>query len=213
MQYHVYIIGKNIQEDPPYLNCYVGVTNDPKRRWYLHSKSDYTVGTYIRSNSLTYEDHMHIVFSGSKEDCFAQEEALRPTPFIGLNEAAGGQGGYTIYSTDRNQKISKALKGREMTWGDKVSSTRLERGSGRGSLNPRAKRWQLISPQGEVYNVQGTIQSKCKELEIMWSCLNKYKNQAVPPIQVGGYGGFRALNEDHYTLRQNTVGWTLIEEN
>jgi len=66
-----------------------------------------------------------ILLSGSDEECFALEQELRPQHGIGWNKTKGGpnQGrtlGYT-YSDEARAKVSAALKGREITWRDKLS--------------------------------------------------------------------------------------------
>lgn len=208
MQYFVYVIGQDLEY--PYSSCYVGVTNDLKRRWKYHSKSPYTVGCFIRENNLTYEINMKVIHMGTEQECFDVEATLRPRPMMGLNEAAGGCGGHTSYSTARNAKISAKLAGRDITWASKISEARLQAGTGRGSANGRARKWKLISPAGEEYNNHGSIQETCKSMSLLWSTLNKYKGSTVPPIQTG-YGGFRPLNDEHLALRQNTTGWSLHE--
>lgn len=40
-----------------------------------------------------------------------------------------------------------------------------------GTLNPRAKRWKLVYPDGQAIHIEGNIIPKCKELNIDYSSL------------------------------------------
>lgn len=153
---------------------------------------------------------MVIISFGTKEECFRIERQLRPEPNMGLNEAAGGQGGFTAYSYERNQKISSALKGRCVTWANKVSATKKAKKAGAGASNVQAKRWILISPEGTTYEVHGTLDSFCDEHQLLKSSLTYYANQPVPHLSKG-YGGFRAKSEHSKQRRVNTSGWRLIK--
>lgn len=190
---------------PPFDRCYVGVTNNPERRWAAHVRNDYLVGRTIRKHSLTYEDNFQIVMEGSEKECFFTESKLRPEPGMGLNIATGGHGGDTGVYADvkRNQKISKALKGRPCTWMDKVVESR---GSYAGSKNPAAANWVITDPDGNMYNVCGSFQSFCDEHNLLASSLRYHKGAAVPPLEKK-CGGYRAKNETSREKRINTIGW------
>jgi predicted GIY-YIG superfamily endonuclease len=205
MSYVVYVIGLQENLTPPYHNCYVGVTNDMDRRWKYHYNSKYSVGTYIRSHNLS-RDNMISIFSGTEEECFDKEYELRPYQYIGLNEAAGGHGGSTTYTKERNEKISAALTGRKITWADKIVASR---GSYKGSKNPSAKGWELLDPEGRKHEIYGNLQEFCDQNDLLLSSLTYYKGKRVPPIQSGGYGGYRAKNEESKRKRENTAGWLL----
>ena len=202
--YYVYVIGKKEDLMPPYDNCYVGVTNDPQRRWARHIKSDYVVGRTIRKHSLTFEHNFEILLEGSDKECFLTESEMRPEPCTGMNLASGGRGGNTgDYSKERNQKVSKALKGRKVTWIDKVVESR---GSYAGSKNPGAATWVITDPDGNKHNVTGTFQSFCDDHNLLASSLRYHKGQAVPPLEKK-YGGYRAKNETSREKRIATIGW------
>lgn len=207
-QYVVYAIGHISDLVPPFDRCYIGVTNKPDARWKYHQKSRYHVGCCIRKYNFTYEDNMIIISFGTKEECFQVERQLRPKANMGLNEAVGGQGGFTVYSTERNQKIAEALTGRQVTWAHKVSATKKARKAGVGASNVQAKRWVLTSPEGVVYEVHGTLDSFCDDHCLLRSSLMRYIDQTVPPLSKG-YGGFRAKNEQSKRRRINTSGWQL----
>lgn len=207
--YCVYAIGQ--QEDLSsnnYSSCYVGVTNNPVRRWKAHQKSKYTVGKYIRSELLTFENNFKIIYEGSEDSCYEMEESLRPIPRMGLNEAVGGLGGYTIYDEQRNQKISKALKGRSKT-SEHVRKVVDSRGSYGGEKNPNSKQWVLVSPSGTEHRITGTLQKFCEDNNLLRSCLMRYRGKKVPQINTNSYGGYRPKNARSLLLRENSVGWTL----
>lgn len=208
MNYIVYAIGLKEDLIPPYDKCYIGVTNKPERRWKVHCKSEYTVGKFIRKNSLTYENNMIIIFYGTSDECFAKELELRPLEFMGLNEASGGHGGKTVYTNGRNEKISKALKGRKVTWMSKVVESR---GSYVGCKNPRAKKWLIINPAGKEYIIHGNLQKFCENNNILNTVLYNNKGSVVPSPNYGGYGGYRPKSEDLKLKRENTSGWMLID--
>ena len=211
--YYVYAIGLQNDLVEPWLGCYVGVTNDLQRRWSGHSKSTYTVGNFIRFNKLTYKENMVIIASGTEEDCFEIEASLRPLPFIGLNEASGGRGGNIGDYTDvRNKKISIAMKNRHITWNDKISQTRKSKGLSIGVNNPNSKVWKILDPHGVQYTISGSFGDFCKQHNIMGNVMVKYLGQAVPPPSIGGYGGFRPKSRDHAVLRENTIGWMILEK-
>lgn len=211
MQYCVYIIGK--QEDllHPYTNCYIGVTNKLQTRWKYHMKSPYTVGEFIRKYSLTYDDNMIIIHSGTDVECFDVERILRPVPFMGLNEAAGGHGGHTSYTLERNAKISAKMKGRTVTWAHKVSETKRKNGTAVGANNNKAKMWIVQDPHGNIFEINGNLKQFCEYNRILSSCLSYYRGQVVPDPNTSTRGGFRMKNETSQTLRYNTTGWKLSE--
>jgi hypothetical protein len=210
--FYVYLISENEEVS----NGYVGVTNNPMRRWKEHLKSYYSVGNAIRNGNWSFENNMKILFSGSECDCFDFEKKLRPFPFIGLNESVGGQGGNKYKhlpeekKKSRNQKISDRLKNREHTWGSKVSKTRKERGLAKGLNNNKAKTWKIVSPEGETSIVKGNLQDFCNRNNILRSCLRRYVGKVVPVVEKNKLGGYRPKNETSESLRENTVGWSLF---
>tara|TARA_R110000851_G_scaffold101854_1_gene218162 strand:+ start:481 stop:1113 length:633 start_codon:yes stop_codon:yes gene_type:complete len=208
--YYVYAIGLKKYLKEPYSNCYIGVTKNLERRWRGHTRSKYTVGVYIRENVLTFDDNMIILYKSDDDDeCYKMEEKYRPFTLIGLNEAAGGHGGLTSYSEERNKKISKSLTGKTKTK-EHVRKIIENRKSFGGSANPMAKKWHLIDPQGKEYKVNGNFQKFCEENSILHTCLIWYRGSKVAPINQNGNGGYRAKNERSKSLRENTIGWILV---
>ena len=211
--YYVYAICLSTDLKDPWLGCYVGVTKDLKKRWLLHTKSKYTVGNFIRSNLLTFEQNVIIIASGSEDECFEIEESLRPLPFIGLNEAPGGRGGNTgAYTDDRNKKISLKMRGRQITWADKVSQTRKSKAVSAGKNNPNAKVWKILDPHNTEHIVEGSFVAFCKQHNIMGNVMMKHLGIRVPAPSFDGYGGFRPKSDDHALLRQNTTGWMILKK-
>jgi len=203
--YYVYAIGKKEDLMPPYNNCYIGVTNNPQGRWVGHTRSDYVVGRTIRKHSLTFDENFTILYSGNEKECFLMENKLRPDTDMGLNIASGGQGGNTgsYDNAERSKKISEAMKGRKVTWMDKILESR---GSYEGSKNPQAATWVFTDPEGNTYNVVGTFQDFCDEHNLLASSLRYHKGHPVPPLEKK-YGGYRAKNETSREKRTNTIGW------
>lgn len=65
---------------------YVGVSQDPAQRFKSHLKKNQR----IPKTGIWLE----IVFEGTRDECFAKEEELRPIKNIGWNRAVGGAHGY-----------------------------------------------------------------------------------------------------------------------
>ena len=202
--YHVYAIGKKKDLMPPYDQCYIGVTKRPQSRWNNHTKSKYLVGAVIRKYSLTFDENFVILYTGEDIECYLMETQMRPIPLIGLNLAAGGNGGDTRpYPPGRSVKISKAHLGRKCPWNWKSI---LSRGSYVGAKNPYASTWVLTDPDDNKYDVIGTFQEFCDERNLLGSSLRYHKGHPVPPL-VNKKGGYRAKNEISLEKRINTIGW------
>lgn len=203
MTYHLYIIGED--ELYPYINSYVGVTNNMDGRWKNHLVSKHLVGKTIRERGWS-RDNMRSIFSGSAKECFAFENALRPNPSMGLNIACGGYGGHTSYTPERNKKISEKLKGRKNTW---VTPEAFKDRDFSREKNPNAKHWELTDPGGNTISIVGTLTKFCNENDLLESCLRRHTGVFVPEPQFSGYGGFRAKNDDSLRRRLNTTQWRL----
>lgn len=208
---YVYAIGKKEDLMPPYTNCYIGVTDYLEKRWIRHTKSKYTVGKFIRKHKLT-RDNMIVILESDKDKCFELEEMLRHNPNMGLNEAKGGMGGYTSYTKERNEKISKCHVGKTLSEEHKKNISKSKKGQASGNKNNKAKKWLLVSPEGIKYYIHGNLYQMCENLRILPSALRYYKNNVVPEIKSNTQGGFREKNEKSKELRMNTTGWILFEE-
>lgn len=210
MDYYLYAIGfENDLINKEYDNCYIGVTNNPKKRFENHSKSGYTVCQHIQLYEWTYEKNMLILYNGNEQECFLLEEKYRPLPLMGLNEATGGKGGYTSYSKQRNEKVSKALKGRNIFWNEKISKTRKEKGISSGTKNPMAKKWKFIDPFGNEYIVDGNYHQFCEEHNLSHAALRRILGNQLGEIspKFRDHG-----NQSSRDRRINSTGWTLFEE-
>ena len=192
--------------------CYVGVTCDLRRRFKQHSKSKYTIGKTIRHYKWTFDDNVKVIFSGPSNECYFLEHQLRPNSFIGLNEASGGEGGFTSYTATRSAKISKANKGvpKSIEHRKKLSLAAKEKLSG-GTKNPNQREWKISDKNGKLYIVDGSLRNFCDQNNIQLSILRKHIGSAVPQPKLIGYGGFRASKKCSLEKRLNTVGWKILE--
>lgn len=80
---------------------YIGVSHLPEKR-FLHHK---------QKSRVPLNSSMKIIFEGSREDCFEYEKQMRPTKFIGWNNAVGGSHGWRIgfnHSDSTKQKMKNA---------------------------------------------------------------------------------------------------------
>ena len=209
--YFVYAIGNSDDiKMQNYSNCYIGVTNNPELRWNSHVKSGYTVSRAINENAWIFSDNMQILFSGDEELCFDMESKLRPMPLMGLNEAAGGKGGRTVYSAERGKKISQALSGRCKSQEHKKKISLAKTGVYGGENNPRAISWVLIDPTAKEYKTRGNLQAFCEELGLCWSALRANVGMVVGEISPKFRDNGNIMNR---VKRTNTIGWKLIKEN
>tara|TARA_Y100000034_G_C6904369_1_gene419197 strand:+ start:1290 stop:1811 length:522 start_codon:yes stop_codon:yes gene_type:complete len=165
----------------------------------------------IRKNNWTFEKNFSIIFSGTNAECYKLEKIFRPKPMIGLNEAIGGQGGYTLYTQERSEKISKIHSGRIFSreHKKKISETCSD-GRRKGPNNANAKNWKLISPTGKKYSLKGKLLTFCDEHDILVDTLRYYRGKDVPEIKTGTIGGYRMKNEVSFRKRKNTSGWRLL---
>ncbi len=76
---------------------YIGVSTNLQKRFDEHSISKYTIGNAIRNNNLSFEDVVVInIFENDVDKlAYKEENKMRPSPFIGWNIAAGGNGGWS----------------------------------------------------------------------------------------------------------------------
>ena len=211
--YYIYAIGTSDMLEPPYLCCYIGVTNDLDARWKSHYASPYTVGRFVRDNQLNKSDRMVVLFRGTEEECFSQEAAYRPLPIIGLNEASGGKGGHTKYTAERAAKISSALRGKSKSADHvaKIKASLKANGSRVGRKNGSAKVWVLTDPNGRVHHLHGNLSQTCAQFGLLESTLRYNKGHVVPGLHTGRPGGYRAKSEESKLRRENTTGWKLEE--
>ena len=77
---------------------YIGVSNNPKKRFKAHSKGKYTVGNAIRKYRNKIK--ITIMYSGTRLECLELEEQMRPQPNIGWNQQAGGYHGPALVGSN-----------------------------------------------------------------------------------------------------------------
>lgn len=116
----------------PWNSGYVGVTSDPRMRFYRHKKS----------KRFPEDTQIKIIFEGSEQECLEQEKNYRPAPFMGWNIADGGGMPPNLKGRKhRPESITKmkAISRRKFTEADRIKaalvhSTRIQ------SLEERQKR-------------------------------------------------------------------------
>lgn len=208
-EYFVYVIGKKEDLVHPFDNCYIGVSKDIKRRWKNHTRSKFRIGHFIRKYSLTFEDNMIVIFSGPEKIAFEKEFELRPEPIMGLNEAAGGKGGTTKYTSERNKKISKKLKGQKRTPEQIKRIKDSKKDAHHGNKNPNSKKWIIFSPANEKFVIYGELFKFCEEKQLTFSLLRKADGIPIPEVNTKK---FHPKNKDLLARRFNSVGWISIKE-
>ena len=163
--------------------------------------SKYGIDSF-RKEILFVFDELHL--SNQKEKELIRE--LSPE----YNIAKGGDGGYTSYNKDRNEKISNSLRGRDVSkWIEKTTKKNILSGHYNRKNNPNSKKWQMTDPNGNTYILEGNLETFCDENSLIVSSLKYYIGCKVPEITTNKFGGYRKKNENSHKLRLNTVGWKL----
>jgi predicted GIY-YIG superfamily endonuclease len=90
----VYWIRKPEHTDK-YTQGYVGVTNNPERRWKEHTQQarlNTHCNSYLENVICKYQENLvyEIIYLGEKIACYKLEKTLRPAPSIGWNLMSGG---------------------------------------------------------------------------------------------------------------------------
>jgi hypothetical protein len=126
---------------------------------------------------------------------FVPEELLKHPLNINLDK--GGRHKHTRYKKV-NKKIGKTMK--------KIRAERKDDwGSVKGADNNRASEWKLISPNGEVFEIKGTLNLFCKNKGISANTIKKAVVEGWIPKR-GSCAGWQAFN---LTLGRGTVRDTL----
>ena len=160
--YNVYVIGP-AQDEFPYYESYVGVTSNLKSRWNQHLRRDSLIGNHIRLNNLNCSC-MRSIYTGTQKECFSLERKLRPIPFIGLNEAAGGRGGWSHVNNSGRIKTEAHISNELQS---KIRNGTL------GNNNP-TKTWETRKRNGNVSNTPEQIM-KANETNRIKRALGLYK--------------------------------------
>ena len=81
---------------------------------------------------------------------------------------------------------------------ERSQKTTIEQGILKGENNPRALTYHVISPIGEDFIIIGGIKQFCKEHQLSYSMVKKYKNSGPCPY-----------NKNNVSeIGKNTVGWS-----
>lgn len=171
---------------------YIGVTNNPKKRLAAH-KQGYGNSNVKYQYQHNEEDIVYeILYESNEEECYNFEKKIRPTPLIGWNKAEGGHKPPSPKgNTARAIKASKALKGRVITWGDKISTARKgKRGPSESYIKmvqTRKERGYSVWNKGVKTGPQSreTIEKRNRSLQ------NKRKTKAV----ITPLGEFKSITD------------------
>lgn len=117
---------------------YIGVTSDIKRRMREHK----------HSGMLCSGREYKIIFSGSKEDCYAEEARLRPSEGIGFNKGVGGHLTAGNIKAGERRSVSTEIKsGQHLSIRTEFKKGQYPHNKGNG-LD-----YILTSPDGDDYYV------------------------------------------------------------
>ena len=106
--YHIKLSGMGLSDG------YIGITNNPRRRWAAHTTKNNT-NKLFRNKLLKHGNKIQRVILDvfeSREDALWLELTLRPLPNMGWNIQAGG-GPSADMSEETKSKISNSLAGRK----------------------------------------------------------------------------------------------------
>jgi hypothetical protein len=161
---------------------YIGASIDAKRRFKHHQKR-----RFGRRGIK-----MKILFEGTIEECWSREARLRPYPGIGWNIYNGGRKSLNA-SKEFCHWLSHRLKGRKITWGDKISKTlkgrkgapRTEKWLHNLSLanknNPKVKK--NLDRARKIYIAQGVSEETRQKMRDAWTPERKRKQFTPEVIQ------------------------------
>ncbi len=136
-----YVYHIHLTESSDLNEGYIGVSQDPVKRFDQHKKSRLVVGKAIRKYGLMPERNLTILASfGESESAYSFEKELRPDVRCGWNLGTGGLGGARwcspetklllselnsgsnnhffgkIHSDESRAKISAALRAKDSMW-------------------------------------------------------------------------------------------------
>ncbi|URQ09051.1 hypothetical protein BRM13314_00126 [Salmonella phage BRM 13314] len=101
-------------------------------------------------------------------------------------------------------EIESVFRGKTNSEETRQKLSQKRRGTVDGKDNYNAKRFLLISPEGNEYETHGNLKKFCLEMGLSYSTINNYINSGpVPEV-----GIFQRKNAT--TARLNTTGWQLI---
>lgn len=131
--------------------------------------------------------------------------------FINMAMAAtNGHFGASLKGSD-NPAYSRKGKSRVEIFGNEVAEkmSNILSICSKGSKNPRARKYKIVSPDGETYYVHGNLQKFCDEhnigFAILWETASK-KTEIVPPIN---YKMTHFKLSEHKIRRENSINWRI----
>lgn len=155
---------------------YVGVSTNLNKRVKMHKTGH---GNIIVERCFKKREDIivAVIYEGTEDECYNREKLLRPIPRIGWNIAEGGSKPPSpLGDKERSRKTSESLKGRIITWGDKISENRKGKS---GSPESYVKMAQTKKERGvTAWNKglktgpqsQATINKRKKSLEGKHAC-------------------------------------------
>ena len=110
-QYFTYWVRLNTHTDR-YTEGYIGVTNNPIRRMYMHRWNKMgPVYPYVQVGVV-----LEILHEGTQDECHDWERHYRPTPNVGWNVYPGGSFGNALAGMSKpasqRRRMSEAARGR-----------------------------------------------------------------------------------------------------
>lgn len=145
--YFMYHICKD-EDIGNYTEGYIGITNNPRQRWWQHLSEVRGTKTYPLYRAMRkYKVSFHIVSFGDKEFIEELEQLIRPKLRLGWNIVTGGSyrdgKGTAMYGRKHTKetlsKMSEIKKGNSYKLGHKASTETKERMSKaqKGLLKPK----------------------------------------------------------------------------
>lgn len=120
----LYWIHTKIETDP-YTQGYIGVSNNFNERLKSHKTGYGNKNVYDLLNDYSDVVVIEFLHFGEESEIYDMELKYRPYKNIGLNIAEGGyKPPSALGNKERAKKAANSLKGRKITWGDKISESR-----------------------------------------------------------------------------------------
>jgi len=150
---------------------YVGISVDFERRMKQHKRNEDTIPMLVKAKRKYGWDNLinSIVLIGSQEYCKLIESKLRPTPYIGWNNAQGGGGvlkGNTPWNKGKKMSDEQMVNHKPFTGKHTVNTKQVMSANNTGAKNPRARNIILVHPDGTKELHFGTVRQRCIELGI-----------------------------------------------
>lgn len=192
--YYVYHIFKDIND----LNKgYIGVTNNPKSRFRLHSKSKLIIGRAIRKYGLTFENNFKVlyIFDNAK-DAYDKEKELRPKIKMGWNLGIGGFGGARLITEKHKRKISLAMKGENNPYFGKKHSKEIKEKIS-NTLKSKSEEWRIETASNAGKANLGKIRSEENKKNYSYSAKLRPKYTCPFCNKTGQYNSMIAYHGDN----------------